>query len=127
MSSRDNADDDAVDFASTMTRHSPEPPGQIRFDVRGNAIYEWTDARLAEDDERAKRLRNKALTHAGLCVVDDEPTAEVPVMLNDKGVRVGYNPYQSGLLTGKAAPKRRSLRELSEWIEMKRRLEQNQK
>lgn len=127
MSNFDKADDDAPKFSFATTRHSQQQPGEIRFDHRGNAVYEWKDPRLQQDDQRAEKLRSKALAHAGLALVDNEPAADVPVIQNDKGLRVGYNPYESGLLAGKPVPKRRSMHELSKWIELKRRLEQSTK
>ena len=42
---------------------------------------------------------------------------------NAKGTRLGYNPYESGLLKRKPAAPKRDLRELSKWIEMKKRVD----
>jgi hypothetical protein len=43
---------------------------------------------------------------------------------NPKGLRNGYNPYESGLLGKKNQPsqprKKRDLRELSKWMEAKK-------
>ncbi|MFT3752600.1 MAG: hypothetical protein QM800_06880 [Paludibacter sp.] len=97
--------------------------GQVRFDERGNAIYEWRDAKLELDGQQAKRRRERALLNPTLSLVDDSPPANAPAMRNDQGLRVGYNPYESGQLARKAASKKRDMRELSKWIEMKRLLE----
>ena len=35
---------------------------------------------------------------------------------------MGYNPYESGLLTRKGPKPKRSLQELSKWIEARRKL-----
>lgn len=124
MSSFDDSDNEATGFAFAMPPSARQQPGQVRFDDRGNAIYEWTDARLKQDDERAEKLRNKALSYEGLSLVDDHGVTTAPVANNQKGLRVGYNPYESGLLAGKPAARHRNMRELSKWIEMKRLLEQ---
>lgn len=96
-------------------------PGRIAFDERGNAVYEWSDDRLSEDGEAGERARRKALEHPTLSFVEEEQRNNAPIQNNAKGLRLGYNPYESGLLPNKAAPKKRDLRELSKWIEMKKR------
>lgn len=100
----------------------PQQPGRIAFDDRGNAVYEWNDGRFAADGEEGERARRKALEHPGLSFVEDEQPLNTPIQNNAKGLRVGYNPYESGLLPKKSAAPKRDLRELSKWIEMKRRV-----
>lgn len=99
-------------------------PGKIGFDELGNAKYEWQDDKLNEDSATGERARRKALAHPGLAIVDDEPPANAPIRQNPKGLRVGYNPYQSGMLTKKEWKPKRDLRELSKWIEMKKKLDE---
>ncbi len=102
----------------------PEQPGQIAFDDLGNAVYEWKDQSLTQEGEAGTRARNKALAHPGLAIVEDEAPSNAPIRSNPKGLRVGYNPYESGLLAkkGQQAPprKKRDLRELSKWMEAKK-------
>ena len=102
----------------------PGQPGQIAFDDRGNAVYEWQDGNLREDGEAGDRARNEALANPGLAIVEDEGPVNGPIRSNPKGLRVGYNPYESGLLARKGQPaqprKRRDLRELSKWMEAKK-------
>ena len=98
----------------------PEAPGQIAFDDRGNAIYAWQDRSLTEDGEAGERARNNALAHPGLAIVDDEAPANAPIRSNPKGLRNGYNPYESGVLARKGPAKKRDLRELSKWMEAKK-------
>lgn len=105
---------------------SRKSPGQIAFDDRGNAVYEWTDALLSVDGEDGERARSQALEHPGLSLVDEEPQQGVPIRSNPKGLRVGYNPYESGLLAKKEWKKRRDLRELSKWIELQRRVDKSE-
>ena len=99
-----------------------EKPGQIAFDERGNAVYSWNDPRLGEDSEEGDTARRRALEDPGLSMADEEPPTNAPIRNNRNGMRVGYNPYESGLLGRKQPPKKRDLRELSKWLEMKRKL-----
>lgn len=99
-----------------------EKPGKVSFDERGNAIYSWHNELLDEDSETGERLRNKALEHHGLSIADDEGPANAPIRANPQGNRLGYNPYESGLLAPKQTQRKRDLHELSKWIDAKRRL-----
>ncbi|HKU14418.1 MAG TPA: hypothetical protein VJQ52_08475 [Steroidobacteraceae bacterium] len=101
-------------------QQAPGAPGQIAFDARGNAVYEWRDGRLTEDGAAGERARENALANPGLAIVDDDAPANAPIRSNPKGLRVGYNPYESGLLARKAVRKKPDLRELSRWMEAKR-------
>lgn len=100
----------------------PKQPGRIAFDERGNAVYEWNDDRFSADSEEGERARRKALDHPGLSFVEEEQPANTPIRNNAKGTRLGYNPYESGLLQRKRTAPKRDLRELSKWIEMKKRV-----
>ena len=97
--------------------------GKVGHDVRGNAVFEWGNDALAEDSESGERARNKALTYHGLSLVDDEPAQNAPIQQNPKGTRVGYNPYESGMLSKQGPRKRTNLRELSKWVEQKRKVD----
>lgn len=110
-----------------VTPESREQPGDIAFDDRGNAIYQWKRSALEHDSEEAERLREQALEHPGLAIVDEEPRPEATIQANPKGLRVGYNPYESGMLDKKGRKTKTDLRELSRWIEMKRKMEQRKK
>jgi hypothetical protein len=104
-------------------KNETSKPGKIAFDDLGNAIYEWKDRCFEEDSESGERARRRALAHPGLAVVEEEPNPNDPVRINPKGLRVGYNPYESGLLKKKDEWKRkRDLRELSKWIELKKKV-----
>jgi hypothetical protein len=104
------------------SRVSPDTtaPGRIRFDDRGNAIYEWQQDKLAAEGEQADRLRQKALTHHGLAIVDDTPKDDQIAKPDPKGLRLGYNPYASGMHSKQQVNKKRDLRALSKWIEQKK-------
>jgi hypothetical protein len=100
----------------------PQQPGRIKFDDRGNAIYAWNEDQLSLDGE----ARRKALDNPGLSMVEDEPVVNAPIQHNTRGLTLGYNPYESGLLAQKEEPKKKTdLRQLSKWLEMKKRLETN--
>jgi hypothetical protein len=103
----------------------PNQPGQIAFDDRGNAVYEWKDDTLSEDGEAGDRKRNKALAHPGLAIVEDDGPQNAPIRNNPKGLRHGYNPYESGLLARKGPAKKKDLRELSKWMEAKKNAKPN--
>lgn len=95
-----------------------DPSGCVTRDDRGNAVWQWKD-----DD-----TLNQALVHPSLSIVDDDgPLPSGNVKVNVVGAAKGYDPYASGVYaTGVRAPRerprRKNLRELSEWIEMKRRM-----
>jgi hypothetical protein len=108
-------------FGFSERRNSPkrEQPGKLAFDDRGNAQYAWQDDRMMEDGEDADTRRLRALAVANLVLVDDEPAPiNKQAPLNKKGVRQGYNPYESGMLKKDAYKKPKDLRALSKWIEM---------
>lgn len=98
----------------------PSQPGQIAFDDRGNAVYEWKEDYLTADGVAGERARDKALAHPGLAIVEDETPANAPIRSNPKGLRNGYNPYESGLLAKKGLRKQVDLRQLSKWMEAKK-------
>jgi hypothetical protein len=99
--------------------------GRVKFDARGNAIWEWavTTGAFGREvsTERLKRLENDALSLA-----EDAPTPADHVKANPLGVVKGYNPYDSGKL-GKTrqAPKKTDLRKLSEWLKLKKQAANN--
>jgi hypothetical protein len=94
--------------------------GRVKFDDRGNAVWEWSVATGAFGREvstdRLKKLENDALSLA-----EDAPTALGLVQSNPLGTVKGYNPYDSGKL-GKTqeAPKKTDLRKLGDWLKLKK-------
>jgi len=108
---------------TTEKTQQQDKAGKVGFDDRGNAVFEWSTDTLAQDGESADRARSKALNYHGLSLVDDEPPKNAPIQQNPKGLRVGYNPYESGMLAKKDNKKKKTdLRELSKWVEQKRKL-----
>ena len=109
---------------TTEKTQQQDKAGKVGFDDRGNAVFEWSTDTLAQDGESADRARSKALSYHGLSLVDDEPPKNAPIQQNPKGLRVGYNPYESGMLAKKDNKKKKTdLRELSKWVEQKRKLQ----
>lgn len=97
-------------------------PGQVKFDDRGNAVYEWSDADLTMEGEVGDRLRSLALEHPGLSLLDEAPASNAIILVNEKAARIGYNPYESGLIKKNGQKKKPTdLRALSKWIEMQKK------
>jgi len=92
--------------------------GRISFDERGSAVYQFAPAEL--DDIGEDRIP-ATLEHPRLALVED-PADTLSTTLNTRGPGTGYNPYGSGQHLGQARKRRPDLRELSRWIELKRKL-----
>ncbi|MEY4932971.1 MAG: hypothetical protein RLZZ403_1291 [Pseudomonadota bacterium] len=93
----------------------------IAYDELGNAVWQF-----APDEAGAPgsaEQPNRTLEHPALSIVDDDPPDSPAIRKNVKGLRTGYNPYDSGQLAGKVTRKPRDMRELSKWIELRKKLE----
>jgi hypothetical protein len=109
-------------YAERRTRPTRGKPGDVGFDDLGNALYQWKDDRMLEDGVDADTRRQRALSIANLVLVDDEPPPDLKTInTNKKGLRLGYNPYDSGRLSKEQWKKPRDLRALSQWIEAQKR------
>jgi hypothetical protein len=100
-----------------------DDPGRLGVDDRGNVTWEWSDVadrvvRLQFGD--AERVR--ALVDPKLQVADDPDDPLNPAQNNTKGLKSGYNPYNSGALGKQSWKKKKNLRELSKWIELRKKL-----
>lgn len=103
------------------TRSGGEP-GQLNVDDRGNITWEWKDqGDLLADDELGAAERVRALVDPRLTVTDEDEDPSNPLTVNTKGLKVGYNPYNSGSLGKQSWKKNKDLRELSKWIELKKK------
>ena len=97
--------------------------GRVKFDDRGNAIWEWQIATgafgLEVSTQRLQKLEHPALSIA------DEGTQPNAVRPNPLGSKKGYDPYDSGKLGKTAKPQKTDLRKLGEWLKLKKQAEKN--
>lgn len=99
-----------------------QDPGRLGKDDLGNVTWEWSDDEdLQADDLLGTADRLRVLVEPTLDVVDEE--APNSVQHNPFGLAKGYDPYSSGALGKQAWKKTKNLRELSKWIELKKKLE----
>ncbi len=99
--------------------------GRVKFDERGNAVWEWQVATGAFGVEVSTQRLQK-LEHPALSIADDAPTPFETVRSNPLGTRKGYDPYDSGKLGKKPEPpQKKDLRRLSEWLKLKKQAEAN--
>jgi hypothetical protein len=92
-----------------------EDAGGIEFDERGNAV--WAPRSGVDRDDALRRL----LDHPSLAVVPDAPGTPAQVAPNPKGLRGGYDPYDSGRLDRQTWKAKKDLRRLSDWIVNRRK------
>ena len=124
-----NAQAAAAGSGKPEPKNVPSPDdkksGRVKFDDRGNAVWEWSVATGAFGREvstdRLKKLESDALSLA-----EDAPTPLDLVQSNPLGTVKGYNPYDSGKL-GKTreAPKKTDLRKLGDWLKLKKQAADN--
>jgi hypothetical protein len=96
--------------------------GRVKFDDRGNAIWEWAMA-TGKQAVGGTTARFKKLVDAPLALADEPSNAEI----RPSPVR-GYSPYDSGLLVKHAdgaKPKKTDLRRLSEWMKLRQQFKNN--
>ena len=113
--------------APSSARVTNNNTGRVKFDERGNAVWEWavTTGAFGTDvsTERLKKLESHTLALA-----DDAPPNDIAKQ-NPKGVTQGYSPYDSGLLVKEAAApkKKKDLKRLSEWFKLREQANRNKK
>jgi hypothetical protein len=100
--------------------------GRVKFDDRGNAIWEWAMATGAFGRD-VSTARLKTLDHPALSIADDSPTPAETVRANPLGAKKGYDPYDSGKLGKAQSQRKKDLRRLGEWLKLKKQAEENKK
>jgi hypothetical protein len=98
--------------------------GRVKFDERGNAVWEWQVTTGAFGVEVSTQRLQK-LEHPALSIAEDAPTPFETVRANPLGTKKGYDPYDSGRLGKKQPPAKKDLRKLSEWLKLKKQAEAN--
>lgn len=97
--------------------------GRLAEDDRGNITWQWANKEVLQADDTAGAIeRLRALVDPSLDIVDSDPARQG--IANPRGLKTGYDPYQSGALVKTGRRKKKTdLRELSKWIATKRKLE----
>jgi hypothetical protein len=99
--------------------------GRVKFDDRGNAVWEWSVATGAFGREVTTERLQK-LEHPALSIADDAPTPVDTVRPNPLGTKKGYDPYDSGKLGKRPeAPRKKDLRRLGEFLKLKKQAATN--
>jgi len=98
--------------------------GHLGVDDRGNVTWEWNEDEpdLVADDTLGAAERVRALVDPRLQVKDDDDDPANPIQSNPKGLKTGYNPYNSGALGKQSWKKKKNLKELSKWIELRKKM-----
>ena len=100
----------------------PAEPGHLAEDDRGNVTWQWANDDVLQADDTAGAIeRLRALVDPSLQIDDSDPAPRG--IENPRGLKTGYNPYESGALLKKKRGKKTDLRELSKWIATRRKLE----
>jgi hypothetical protein len=108
----------AVDDATKMRKPDLAPgrsasSGRVIRDDKGNAVWQWS-GKVETPTVQVKRL--------GLSVAEDNATLPGRVNIKRVPASAGIDPYDSGLVEKDAPVKKRDLRQLSRWVEMRKNL-----
>ena len=111
--------DGAIEPPPNSSLGGDKSTGRVKFDERGNAVWEWQIETGAFGMEVSTQRLQK-LEHPALSIADDAPTPFQTVRANPLGTKKGYDPYDSGRLAKKPPPPKKDLRRLSEWLKIKK-------
>jgi hypothetical protein len=104
-------DDTAKLRKADLARRGTDSTGRVTRDDKGNAVWQWS-GRVDTPTVQVKRL--------GHSVADDNATLPGRVNIKRVAASAGIDPYDSGLVEKDPPVKKRDLRELSRWIEMRK-------
>ena len=98
-------------------------PGRLELNDRGEVTWQWTDEELLADNTLGAAERMRALIDPKLNIVDESGGfSRDPNAAASKSGKSGYNPYNSGGLTRDSWKKKKDLRQLSKWIELRKKM-----
>jgi hypothetical protein len=115
---------DAAKPSAPDARPAPDRTGRVKFDDRGNAIWEWSIATGAFSQE-VTTARLEKLELPALSLADEAPLSSETVKVNPLGTKKGYDPYDSGKLAKTGASRKKDLRKLSEWLKLRKQAKSN--
>lgn len=95
---------------------------RITFDGQGRFARLRHDQSLQDHDLKVQFPGNSISHGIDLQLLEEPPRHGMPIQNNPAGLRMGYDPYESGLLPRRPKRKKIDLRELSRWLELKRRI-----
>ena len=110
--------------SDSATPAKPDAPGRLGIDDRGNVTWEWaSETDLLADDAPGNAERVQALVDRAMKVeddLDDPPHALAPG--TPRGLKTGYDPYDSGELGKQSYRKKKDLKEFSKWIALRKKM-----
>jgi hypothetical protein len=101
--------------------------GRVKFDDRGNAVWEWSVSTGAFGKEVTPERLQK-LEHPALSIIEEGAPADGIARPNPLGAKKGYDPYDSVKVGKTATPaprKKKDLRRLGEFLKLKKQAAKN--
>lgn len=101
-----------------------DEPGRLGVDDRGNVTWEWaSEVDQLADDVPGNAERVRALVDRAMTVQDETADPLTTLALGaQKGLKTGYDPYDSGELGKQGYRKKKNLKELSKWIALRKKM-----